>query len=172
MKKLFALVLCLCCLSGSASAVTVREFVDRYNAEVGEGFYTLRADENYISGEWWIVSGVDDRHIVGLQFQDTDSRDLADALVTSVAIKKKARVSVSTFINNAASAMAAAFPDVPEETRLAELLRCIRVRDKVLGYGPTDNAASPYNSEIFGQMVYQEENNYDTILFNLPEAQP
>lgn len=71
-----------------------------------------------------------------------------------------------------ASAMAAVFPDVPEEIRLAEIIRCMRVGDRDLSLYVTDTQAVPYHSEYFGEMVYQEETNQFTFLFSVPKEQP
>ena len=169
MKKVLALVLLLCCLVGSAQALTVSEFVERYNADIGKGFYTVYAREDWIEKEFWFVSGHDERHMVILRFDPNSADQLPACRVVSVFVKHKPRVSVSTFINNMAAALGAAYPDIPEETRLTELVRCLRVRDQVLGYGFGDDAPAPYHSEIFGEMVYQEETDYQTFLFSLPE---
>lgn len=169
MKKILVLALVLCCLTASAQALTVSEFVDRYNTDIGKGFYTVYAREDWIEGDFWFVSGHDNRHMVILEFDPNSANQAADCSVLSVFVKHKPRVSVSTFINNMAAALGAAYPDVPEETRLSELVRCIRVRDQVLGYGFGDDAPAPYHSEFFGEMVYQEETDYHTFLFSLPE---
>lgn len=171
MKKILVIVLALCFFTASAQALTVSEFVERYNADVGKGFYTVYAREDWIEGDFWFVSGHDDRHMVILKIDSTSADHYTECRVVSVFVKHKPRVSVSTFMNNMSAALAAAFPDVPEDIRLAELMRCLRVRDQVLGYGFGDDAATPYHSEYFGEMVYQEETSYHTFLFNLPEDQ-
>ena len=109
--------------------------------------------------------------MVILQFDATSADQLPDCRVVSVFVKHKPRVSVSTFMNNMSAALAAAFPDIPEEIRLSELMRCLRVRDQTLGYGFGDDAPTPYHSEYFGEMVYQEETSFHTFLFNIPEAE-
>ncbi len=166
MKKLFSMILILALICPvCASAVTVSEFVERYNADIGEGEYNVYVNEMFISGEWWFVSGADSRHTVGVMF-DTSAADPAQAEILSVTVRQTRRVSVSTFINNASAALAAVFPDVPEDIRLSELVRCLRVRDKVLGLYYTERQAVPYHSEYFGEMVYQEDQSYNTILFS------
>lgn len=166
MKKFLSLFLILALFCPiCAQAVTVTEFVERYNADIGEGEYKVYLNEMLISGEWWFVSGTDSRQTVGVMF-DTSAADPAQAEVLSVTVRQTRRVSVSTFINNASAALAAVFPDVPEDIRLSELVRCLRVRDKVLGLYYTERQAVPYHSEYFGEMVYQEDQSYNTILFS------
>ena len=165
MKKLFSLILILVLLCPvCASAVTVSEFVERYDADIGKGDYKVYANELFISGSWWFVSGSDDRHTVGIEF-DTSAADPTQADVLCVTVRAKRRVSTSTFLNNASAALAAVFPDVSEDIRLSELVRCLRVRDKVLNLFYNEYQAVPYHSEYFGEMVYQEDLSYITLLF-------
>lgn len=164
MKKILALALILCLFISSASALTVSEFCEAYNADIGEGFYRLHTREEYIQNDYWFVSGADERHTIAVQF-DTSAADPAQAEVICIIVRQKPRVSVSTFINNMAAALAAAYPDVSEDIRLAELVRCLRVRDNVFDLFYTDHQAVPYHSEYFGEMVYQEDGSYNTFLF-------
>lgn len=165
MKKIIALLLVLLMIPITSQAVTVTEFVEAYNADIGKGWYDVHVNEMLISGDWWFVSGTDSRHTVALQY-DTSAEDPAQAEVLCVTVRQTRRVSVSTFINNAASAMAALYPDVPEDIRLSELIRCLRVRDKVLNLDFSEHQAVPYHSEYFGEMVYQEDASYNTLLFS------
>ena len=80
-------------------------------------------------------------------------------------------VSVGVFINNICAALAAAFPDTPEEERLAEAMRCIRNGDQRFGTGYFQDDPVPFNTANMGQFVYQEEITYHTFLFSIPDAQ-
>lgn len=169
MKKILSLVLILCCLVGSAYALTVSEFVDRYNDAIGKGFYTVRANELYIEGDYWFVSGSDNRQMVIL-FIDKDSSDNAlNYTVKSVLVRHKPRVSVGVFINNISSALAASFPDVPEDERLAEAMRCLATLDRDFADYSSSGTAYPWNTEHMGQFVYQEETEYQTFLFSMTD---
>ena len=171
MRKVFALSLVLCILPLCAHALTVNEFMERYNPQIGKGFYNAYADEDLISGNHWFITGQDSRHMVVLEIDPESAERPTDCAVVNIFVRHKPRVSVSTFINNMSAVLAAVWPDVPEEVRLTELVNCLRVRDKVLGYSQSDDTAVPYHSEYFGEMVYQETSEYDTLLINVPGAE-
>ena len=172
MKRIVIFVISLILLLSNASALTVSEFVERYNKELGEGYYTVYSRMDYVQDGFLFATGTDDRHMVILQIDFDTADSLDNAKVEKVFIRMKARVKPSTFMNNISSAMAAVFPDVPEEIRLAEIIRCMRVGDRDLGLYVTDTQAVPYHSEYFGEMVYQEETNQFTFLFSVPKEQP
>lgn len=166
MKRLFALTLALVliCLAGSASAVTVSEFVERYNAAIGDGFRVYLMDIGLDDDFWWV--GTDERGPVAVQFDKESAADPKDCTVIRVFIRHKPRVSVGVFINNISAALAAVYPEIPEDERLAEAMRAIRSGDYVLGNGYIWTSPAPYNSDHMGQFVYQEETDYQTLLIN------
>lgn len=170
MKKTVAMFLILLLLTGCASAVTVSEFVERYNQDIGDGFRAVLWDE-YISKDVWFLSASDQRNVVAVMFDPDSADDPRDCTVTAVCLKHKPRVSVGVFINNIAAALAATFPEIPEEERLAEALRCLRTGDKVFGTGYFQDDPIPYNTEHMGQFVYQEEDSYHTFLYSLSEKE-
>ena len=171
MKRILAVALLLCLLTTSAQALTVSEFVSGYNAAIGKGFYTAYIHDDLVQDDFLFTTGHDDRHMVILKLDRESADRVEDCRVIYVTVKHKPRVSVSTFMNNMSAALAAAYPDVPEDVRLSELVRCLCVRDGVLGYGFGDDAPTPYQSTYFGEMVYQEKTDYHTFLFRLPEEE-
>lgn len=167
MKKVCILTLVLCILTSTASALTVSEFCERYNDAIGEGFYTVRMDESCIQNDYWFVSGTDTRQMVILTIDKTSSDTPSDYMVKSVLVRHKPRVSVGVFMNNIAASLAAAFPDVPEDERLADTMRCLGLLDSYFADYYSSGTAYPLNTEHMGQLVYQETTDYDTFLFSL-----
>ena len=65
------------------------------------------------------------------------------------------------------AALAAAYPDIPEDERLAEAMRAVRYGDYVLGFSYVWTSPAPYKSAHMGEFVYQEETDYQTLLINV-----
>ena len=168
MKRIVALLLAAICLCGSAGAITVSEFAERYNADIGKGFHATLWEE-YIVDSAWFLSDSDQRNLVIVTFDPASAEDPKDCTVTAVALRHKPRVSVAVFLNNVCAALAAAFPDVSEEERLAEAMRCFRCGDQVHGLGYFQDDPVPYDTAHMGQFVYQEETDWHTFLFSMPE---
>ena len=167
MKKVISIILLFLLLTGSASAITVSEFVERYNQRVGKGFYTAYMNQDNIIDNTWFITGPDTRQMVALKLVPDFSNDPTQAIIETIFIRQTRRVSISTFINNTVSALSAAFPDISEETIMVEIVKCLRTRDNLFGYEYTEEAAIPYHSPVFGEMVYQESSSNNTILVNV-----
>lgn len=165
MKRFLALVLILCCLAGSASALTVSEFVERFNVAVGDGWHVYLQEIGLTNDFWWV--NTDNRGPIAVQFDPASAEDPKDCTVLRIFVRHKPRVSVGVFINNICAALAAAYPEIPEDVRMAEAMRAIRAGDYTLGFGYVWTAPAPYNSEKMGQFVYQEETDYQTLLIKV-----
>lgn len=169
MKRLFVLllVLVLSLSVSSASAITAGEFVERYNQAMGEGMWVKPYPDYYVNG-FWFLSGSEMRIVIALKLGPFED-DPNDAEVLSVAVKKKPRISDSSFVNTIASALDAVYPDVPETERYADIARCLLTYDRVFGayYGIQDFAIT-YHSEKMGDFVYSEETEYHTFMFDAP----
>ena len=171
MKKLLSLFLALLLLPVSAHALTIGQFAERFNADVDKGFHAALWKE-YIMDDVWFLSGSDQRNIVAVVFDPSSAEKPEDCIVKSIALKHKPRVSVAVFINNIGAALAAAYPDIPEDERLAEAMRCLRIGDQVFGLGYFQDDPIPYNTAHMGQFVYQEALDYHTFLFSIPADRP
>lgn len=165
MKRVFALVLILCCLVSTASAVTVSEFVQRFNDENGDGWPVYLEPIGLSDDFWWVST--DQRGPIAVQFDPASAEKPEDCTVLRIFVRHKPRVSVAVFINNISAALAAAYPEIPEDERLAEAMRAVRYGDYVLGFSYVWTAPAPYKSAHMGEFVYQEETDYQTLLINV-----
>lgn len=168
MKKALSLLMLSLFLMNSAYALTASEFVERFNQDIVEGFRVFMREE-YLEDNVWFLTGMDSRNIVAIMLDLESAETPEDCAITAVALKHKPRVSVGVFINNIAAALAATFPEIPEEERLAEAMRCLRTGDKVFGTGYFQDDPIPYNTARMGQFVYQEEDSFHTFLYSLPK---
>ena len=168
MKKVFAFALVLVILAGlvvSAQALTVAEFVERFNVENGDGWPVALEPIGLLDDFWWVST--DQRGPIAVQFDPASADDPKDCTVLRIFVRHKPRVSVAVFMNNISAALAAAYPDIPEDERLAEAMRAVRYGDFVLGFSYVWTAPAPYRSAHMGEFVYQEETDYQTLLINV-----
>ena len=171
MKKIIAALLISVMISGSASALTVSDFVERYNKAVGKGSI-ISSREQFISDNVWMLSGFEERDMVIAVFNPKSAENPKDCNITSIALKHKPRCKPSVYLTNIAAAVEAVFPDIPETERLSDILRTMRQSEYYFGYSYWPKAPVPYNTEHMVQFVYQEETDYYTFLFSIPEDLP
>lgn len=162
MKKVFCVALVVCLLFTSAHALTVEEFVHRFNEAVGEGFPLWLTNSVNASNVWFLTT--DERAPVAVQFDPLSAPEPKNCRILFVFVRIKPRISVGVFMNNISAAMAAVHPEIPEDERLSEAMRALMAGDNVLGYGHVWDAPAPYNSEHMGQLVYEETSTWRTFL--------
>ena len=171
MKKILSVILFLSLVISSASALTLSDFVERYNEQKGKGSPIYIRDQ-FVFDDTIFLTGYEERDRVIAIFVPGSSESLKDCTIKSIALKHKPRCQPSVFLTNIAAAVAAAYPDIPEDERLAEIFRSLRQSEYFFGYSYWPEAPVPYNTEHMGQFVYQEEVSYLTFLFSVPEDLP
>ena len=156
----FALLAPVC-----ASAVTVNEFVENYNAQIGKGMpvSTIWNSPDPENNVWVLMSPYEGTFVIVI-FDPESAENPEDCQVKSVCVRHKPRCSMAEFQAAAQTALAVMYPDVGEETRNAAISQCMA--KSIFMFGEAPKQAMPYNTDIFGQMIYQETLEYDTFLFN------
>jgi len=171
MKKALSVLLILLLLSGSASAMTVAQFVERYNDNKGEGSPVI-ADEFYLINDVAVLTKSELRDVVCVTIIPGSAEKLEDCTITSAALKHKPRCNTSVFLTNIAAAVSAVYPEIPEQERFAEIVRTLRQSEYYFGNSYWPEAPIPYTTEHMGQFVYFEETDYYTFLFSFSQDQP
>ena len=160
----FALALFLCCLLVPASALTVQEFVDRYNANCGESYkltpdwFPLEDGDNI----WFLSAYSYSGNTVAVYVNRTEADDPMEYTIETIFVRHKPRTSVGRFMAMADLSMQAAFPDMPPEQRAKIILDSMKHSEILFGEAPEDPIAN--NVDAIGQFVYQETIEYDTFM--------
>lgn len=168
MKKLlcFLLVFVLFGVSG-AQAVTVKEFADEYNSRIGEGYPASTLFYPPEDGdEIWFLMGTFAGSFIALEFDSFSAETKEDCTVKTVFIRHKPRTSMGQFMAAATTAMAIIYPDEDSST-LADAIASAMAHSWIL-FGEAPREPIGYNTDAFGQLVYQETTEYDTFLFSAP----
>lgn len=165
MKKLLALTLALAVILAAvpASALTVREFVQLYNEAVGKGFH-LYPETVYMkksANEWFLEP--DERCPVVVVYEPVDGADPLDYPVMGAYIRHKPRVSLAVFLNNVSAMVAAVYPDVPEDERMAWIMRAMIEGDRVESFGYFWEHPVITITDNLGMFVYEEATDYQTF---------
>lgn len=171
MKKILSILVASLFLFSTASAMTLSQFVERYNEYKGKGS-PVSIHEQFVSENTIFLSRYEERDMVIAIFNPESSDQLENRTIKSIALKHKPRCAPSVFLTNIAAAVAAVYPDIPEEERMAEIFRTLRQSEFFFGNSYWMESPVPYNTEHMGQFVYYEEINYYTFLFTFPEDQP
>ena len=166
MKKLFALVLALAVILAAvpASALTVGGFVKLYNKAVGNGS-PLYPDTALISEPnkvWFLES--DTRCQVAVLYNPVDGADPLNYPVTAACVIRRSNGSVGVFLNSINAAMAALYPEIPEEERMAEITRSLIEGVRVRSYSDTWDESVYYVTTHMGLFTYQEKDGTQTFL--------
>ena len=170
MKKLFAVILALAVILAAvpASALTVTEFVERYNAATGHGFNLEMNDYFIMDNNTWVLD-TDQDCLVGVFYDPLSSFDSASYKVTGVVVARSTKASVGTFMNAIGAALEAVYPDEPETVRLYSVVMAMRAGDSVWGMGQRWTRPVAFNTEHMGQFVYQEKSDRFMFMFDVVE---
>lgn len=160
----FALAIILCCLLASADALTVREFVDRYNENCGESYkltpdWFPPEDEDTI---WFLSNYSTSGDTIAVYIDRASADDPMDYLIETIFVRHKPRTSVGRFMAMSDLSMQAAFPDMDPEQRARIILDSMMHSEILFGETPENPIAN--NVEAIGQFVYQETVEYDTFM--------
>ena len=160
----FVLTFSLCCLLASADALTVREFVDRYNENCGESYkltpdWFPPEDEDSI---WFLSNYSTSGDTIAVYIDRAGAENPMDYLVETIFVRHKPRTSVGRFMAMADLFMQAAFPEMPPEQRAKIILDSMTHSEILFGEAPENPIANNVNQ--IGQFVYQETIEYDTLL--------
>lgn len=170
MKKAVSLILAalVIFLAVPASALTVPEFVERYNAAAGRGL-TLEANDALISGNniWFL--NMDEDCLVAVMYNPLSALEAREYSITDVYVMCSPSSSVGAYVNAVGAALAAVYPDVPEETRLYSAMMAMRAGESVWGMRQRWTQPVVFKSEAMGDLVYQEKADRYTFLFGVPE---
>lgn len=167
-KKVLAFVLVfLLALSAAAQAMTVREFVDAYNERIGKGYpagllYHVPAEGETIRFLMGSFAG----SFVAVQFDPASAEKSDDCTVQSVFVRHKPRTSMGQFMAAARAAMGAVFPDA-DGAVISDAVAGALAHSWIL-FGEEARDPIAWNTDAFGQLVFQETVEYDTFMFSVP----
>lgn len=168
MKKILCLVLALVImLPAAAQAITVKEFVDEYNSRIGEGYRAGLLHYTPDDGDdIWFLMGSFAGSFVALQFDPSSADAKEDCQVQTVFIRHKPRTSMGQFMAAAQISMAIIYPG-EDSAVIADAIASSMAHSWIL-FGEEPRQPIAYNTDAFGQLVYQETVEYDTFMFSVP----
>ena len=147
-----------------ALALTVEEFVQRYNENCGESFH-LRMDWFSPDEErniWFLLASTRDGDSVSVQYDPQSAENPEQCLIKKIFVMHKPRTSVGRFVARADLALKAAYPDMDPEARARIIIGAMEHAEILFGESPADAIA--YNVDEIGQFVYQETIERDVLL--------
>ena len=167
MRKAICMVLCVLLIFGiicNASALTINEFVERYNKSCGES-YKLTPDwfppeEN--DKIWFLSAYSYSGDSISVLFVRNEKADPMQYQIDTVFVRHKPRTSVGRFVSMADLCMAAVFPEMDPTERARIILDCMMHSEILFGEAPESPIAN--NVAGIGQFVYQETVEFDTLL--------
>lgn len=168
MRKICCLLIALLISIPSAvGAVTVKEFCSAYNERMGKGFDANTSLYDPSANNIWFLISQYAGSFVAVQFDPESASDPAECEIKTIFVRHKPRTSMGQFVACANTAMSIIYPDIDSAT-IAETISSAMARSWYL-FGEEPRDAIAYNTELFGQLVYQESIEYDTLLVNAPE---
>lgn len=169
MKRIISFAVVLLMLSPfCANALTVKEFVEAYNAQIGEGMtvstlWNQPDPDNHV----WFLMSLYEGTFVAIMYTPNGADQPEDCQVEAVFVRHKPRCSMAEFQAAAQTALAVIYPSISAEIRNAAICQCMA--NSIFVFGEAPKNPMPYNTAEFGQMVYQETLEYDTFMFNAPD---
>ena len=149
-------------------ALTVKAFVERYNAATGRGFALEANDYFIVKNNTWFLN-TDQDCLVAVTYDPMSAIMSQDYEIKSVFVARTPSSSVGAYVNAICAAVAAVYPDVPEETRLYSIMMTLRAGESIWGMRQRWTQPVAFNTEAMGQFVYQENSDRFIFLFNVSE---
>ena len=168
MKKILCMLMAVLLLvPAMAQAISVKDFCAEYNELNGKGFqanYELYEPND--NGVWFLVTPYAGSFLA-VQYDPATAEKPEDCQIKTLFVRHKPRTSMGQFVSDASAAMAILYPDVDASTIADVIVSAMAHSWRLFGEEPSQPIA--YNTETFGQIVYEETTEYDTLLVDAPE---
>lgn len=168
MKKYVALLTVLVLLPVMASAITVKEFEEAYNAAIGRG---NTVDRNYYgsmsSSGALFLQDIYGGSYVAVMTEPESAEQMEDRSLKHVLVTRAADGSMGEYLAACLAAAKALYPDMDSAERDATIIQAIAWSHMLMGDPPFYPIAYKLN-EAIGEIVYNETSEKCQLLIPAP----